>query len=152
MPGGILATDLASIGFTGGITGRSMARFWRPGAPVSPDMRHMCDRPTVSDMGAAVELDAGGRAVRLSNPDKVYFPEKGYTKRDVAEYFLAVGPGITRALNHRPTTLQRFVDGVEGDFFYQKRAPKNLPEWIPTARIAFPSGRPADELCPTELG
>lgn len=58
-------------------------------------------------MGAAVELDAGGRAVRLSNPDKVYFPEKGYTKRDVAEYFLAVGPGITRALNHRPTTLQR---------------------------------------------
>ncbi|NEE08847.1 ATP-dependent DNA ligase, partial [Streptomyces sp. SID7499] len=98
-----------------------------------------------------MELDVGGRAVRLSNPDKVYFPEKGYTKRDVAEYFLAVGPGITRALNHRPTTLQRFVDGVEGDFFYQKRAPKNLPEWIPTARIAFPSGRPADEICPTEL-
>ncbi|MCX4843895.1 non-homologous end-joining DNA ligase [Streptomyces sp. NBC_00893] len=105
-------------------------------------------------MGAAVkavELDAGGRAVRLSNPDKVYFPEKGYTKRDVAEYFLAVGPGITRALRDRPTTLQRFVDGVEGEFFYQKRAPKNLPDWIPTARIAFPSGRPADEICPTEL-
>ncbi|MCX5108038.1 non-homologous end-joining DNA ligase [Streptomyces sp. NBC_00378] len=105
-------------------------------------------------MGAAVkavELEAGGRAVRLSNPDKVYFPEKGYTKRDVAEYFLAVGPGITRALRDRPTTLQRFVDGVEGEFFYQKRAPKNLPDWIPTARIAFPSGRPADEICPTEL-
>ncbi|SFX66948.1 non-homologous end-joining DNA ligase [Streptomyces atratus] len=105
-------------------------------------------------MGAAVkavELEADGRAVRLSSPDKVYFPEKGYTKRDVAEYFLAVGPGITRALRERPTTLQRFVDGVEGEFFYQKRAPKNLPDWIPTARIAFPSGRPADEICPTEL-
>ncbi|MFD0337534.1 non-homologous end-joining DNA ligase [Streptomyces sp. NPDC127117] len=98
-----------------------------------------------------MELEAGGRAVRLSNPDKVYFPEKGYTKRDVAGYFLAVGPGITRALRDRPTTLQRFVDGVEGEFFYQKRAPKNLPDWIPTARIAFPSGRPADEICPTEL-
>ncbi|MCX4736060.1 non-homologous end-joining DNA ligase [Streptomyces sp. NBC_01363] len=99
-----------------------------------------------------MELEADGRAVRLSNPDKVYFPEKGYTKRDVAEYFLAVGPGITRALRDRPTTLQRFVDGVEGEFFYQKRAPKNLPGWIPTARITFPSGRPADEICPTELG
>ncbi|MEE1845752.1 non-homologous end-joining DNA ligase [Streptomyces sp. NPDC094045] len=105
-------------------------------------------------MGApvkAVELEADGRAVRLSHPDKVYFPEKGYTKRDVAEYFLAVGPGITRALRDRPTTLQRFVDGVEGEFFYQKRAPKNLPDWIPTARIAFPSGRPADEICPAGL-
>ncbi|MEU8675177.1 non-homologous end-joining DNA ligase [Streptomyces sp. NPDC048560] len=102
-------------------------------------------------MGAAVELDAGGRPVRLSNPDKVYFPDKGYTKRDVAEYFLAVGGGITRALRDRPTTLQRFVDGVTGEFFYQKRAPKNLPDWIPTARISFPSGRFADEICPTEV-
>lgn len=101
--------------------------------------------------GTAVELDADGRAVRLSSPDKVYFPGKGYTKRDVAEYFLSVGAGITRALRDRPTTLQRFVDGVDGDFFYQKRAPTNLPDWIPTARITFPSGRPADEICPTEL-
>ncbi|MEV6264739.1 non-homologous end-joining DNA ligase [Streptomyces sp. NPDC051784] len=99
-----------------------------------------------------MELDADGRAVRLSNPDKVYFPEKGYTKRDVADYFQAVGPGILRALRERPTTLQRFVDGVEGDFFYQKRAPKNLPDWTPTARIEFPSGRHADEMCPTEIG
>ena len=97
-----------------------------------------------------MELEADGRTVRLSNPDKVYFPDTGYTKRDVAEYFLAVGPGITRALRDRPTTLQRFVDGVGGEFFYQKRAPKNLPEWIPTARIEFPSGRHADEICPTE--
>ncbi|MFD5040213.1 non-homologous end-joining DNA ligase [Streptomyces sp. NPDC058377] len=99
-----------------------------------------------------MELDVDGRAVRLSNPDKVYFPEKGYTKKDVADYFQAVGPGILRALRERPTTLQRFVDGVEGEFFYQKRAPKNLPDWTPTARIEFPSGRHADEMCPTELG
>lgn len=117
-------------------------------------MRHMCAPPTVADMaaaGKAVELDAAGRAVRLSSPDKIYFPEKGYTKRDVAEYFLTVGPGILRALRNRPTTLQRFVDGVEGEFFYQKRAPKNLPEWIPTTEISFPSGRSAREMCPTEV-
>ncbi|MER7314860.1 MULTISPECIES: non-homologous end-joining DNA ligase [Streptomyces] len=99
-----------------------------------------------------MELDVDGRAVRLSNPDKVYFPDMGYTKKDVADYFLAVGPGILRALRERPTTLQRFVDGVGGEFFYQKRAPKNLPDWTPTARIEFPSGRHADEMCPTELG
>ncbi|WP_030463684.1 non-homologous end-joining DNA ligase [Kitasatospora sp. NRRL B-11411] len=100
--------------------------------------------------GAAVELEVGGRTVRLSNPDKVYYPEPGYTKRDVAEYYLAVASGVLRGLRERPTTLQRFPDGVGGEFFYQKRAPKNLPDWLPTARIAFPSGRSADEVCPTE--
>lgn len=100
--------------------------------------------------GNAIELDAGGRTVRLSSPDKVYFPERGLTKRNVAEYYLAVAPGITRALRNRPTTLERFPDGVEGESFFQKRAPKNLPDWIPTAHIAFPSGRTADEICPTE--
>ncbi|MEE1929220.1 non-homologous end-joining DNA ligase [Streptomyces sp. TRM 70351] len=101
-------------------------------------------------MGEAVELDVGGRAVRLSHPEKVYFPERGFTKRDVAEYYVAVGGGILRALRNRPTTLQRHPDGVTGEFFYQKRAPKNLPAWIPVERITFPSGRHADEICPTE--
>ncbi|MFF1708461.1 non-homologous end-joining DNA ligase [Streptomyces sp. NPDC058268] len=101
--------------------------------------------------GKAVELDAGGRTVRLSSPDKVVFPERGFTKLDVAQYFLAVGDGIVRALRDRPTTLQRFPDGVAGEFFYQKRIPKNHPDWIPTATIAFPSGRTADEMCPTEI-
>ncbi|WP_409060790.1 non-homologous end-joining DNA ligase [Streptomyces sp. SYP-A7185] len=101
--------------------------------------------------GKAVELDAGGRSVRLSSPDKVVFPERGFTKLDVARYFLAVGDGIVRALRDRPTTLQRFPDGVAGEFFYQKRIPKNHPDWIPTATIAFPSGRTADEMCPTEI-
>ncbi|WP_441251777.1 non-homologous end-joining DNA ligase [Kitasatospora sp. McL0602] len=97
-----------------------------------------------------MELDVDGRAVRLSNPDKVYFPARGITKREVAEYYLAVAPGVLRALRDRPTTLQRFPDGIDGEWFYQKRAPKNLPDWLPTARIAFPSGRTADEICPSE--
>jgi DNA ligase D len=100
--------------------------------------------------GKPVELEAGGRTVRLSSPDKVYFPEPGYTKLDVAAYYRAVGDGITRALRDRPTTLERYPDGVSGESFYQKRAPKNLPDWIPTATISFPSGRSADEICPSE--
>ncbi|WP_326653850.1 MULTISPECIES: non-homologous end-joining DNA ligase [unclassified Streptomyces] len=102
-------------------------------------------------MGAAVELEAGGRTVRLSNPDKIYFPERGLTKLDVAQYYLAVGEGITRALRDRPTTLERYPDGVEGESFFQKRVPKYLPDWIPTAHISFPSGRTADEMRPTEV-
>ncbi|MFG2140007.1 non-homologous end-joining DNA ligase [Streptomyces sp. NPDC048650] len=98
----------------------------------------------------AVELDVAGRTVRVSHPDKTYYPERGFTKLDVAQYYLAVADGVLRGLRDRPTTMQRFPDGVEGEFFYQKRAPKGLPEWLPTARIAFPSGRFADEMCPTE--
>ncbi|MFE1764149.1 non-homologous end-joining DNA ligase [Streptomyces angustmyceticus] len=98
----------------------------------------------------AVELDVAGRTVRLSHPDKTYYPERGFTKLDVAQYYLAVADGVLRGLRDRPTTMQRFPDGVEGEFFYQKRAPKGMPDWLPTARIAFPSGRFADEMCPTE--
>ncbi|MGW1839094.1 non-homologous end-joining DNA ligase [Streptomyces sp. BBFR2] len=101
-------------------------------------------------MADALELTAGGRTVRVTHPDKVFFPERGFTKGDVARYYLAVGEGILRALRDRPTTLQRHPDGVTGESFFQKRAPKNLPDWIPTGRIAFPSGRYADEICPTE--
>ncbi|MFE0194040.1 non-homologous end-joining DNA ligase [Streptomyces sp. NPDC058989] len=100
--------------------------------------------------GGAVELDVAGRTVRVSNPGKTYYPERGFTKLDVAQYYLAVVDGVLRGLRDRPTTMQRFPDGVEGEFFYQKRAPKGLPDWLPTARIAFPSGRFADEMCPTE--
>ncbi|MFC4496007.1 non-homologous end-joining DNA ligase [Streptomyces ovatisporus] len=100
-------------------------------------------------MGEAVELTVGDQQVRLSSPDKVYFPESGFTKLDVARYYVSVGEGITRALFERPTTLERYPEGVGGESFFQKRAPKNLPGWIPTARISFPSGRHADEICPT---
>ncbi|MGC4982927.1 MULTISPECIES: non-homologous end-joining DNA ligase [unclassified Streptomyces] len=101
-------------------------------------------------MGDAVEIEAAGRSVRLSSPDKIFFPERGFTKLDLAQYYLAVGDGILRALRNRPTTLERYPDGVTGESFFQKRAPKNMPDWIPTAHITFPSGRSADEMCPTE--
>jgi DNA ligase D len=98
------------------------------------------------------EIEVAGRPVRLTSPDKVYFPQRGYTKRDVFEYYLAVGEGIFRALRQRPTTLQRFPEGIEGEMFFQKRVPtRGVPPWIETAKIAFPSGRTADELCPGDL-
>jgi DNA ligase D len=110
-----------------------------------------------------MEFEVGGRAVRVSSPDKPYFPELGITKSDVVRYFLSVGDGILGALRDRPTTLERWPGGVfegaklstradnRGDAFYQKRVPKGAPEYVETVRIQFPSGRPADEVCPTEL-
>ena len=101
---------------------------------------------------AAEEHEIAGHTVRLSSPDKICFPRPGYTKRDVFEYYRAVGDGILRALRDRPTTLQRFPDGIEGEMFFQKRIPtRGVPPWIQTAKITFPSGRGADELCPADL-
>jgi DNA ligase D len=100
----------------------------------------------------AAEVEVAGRTVRLSSPDKVCFPGRGYTKRDVFEYYLAVGDGIMRALRLRPTTLQRFPDGIDGEMFFQKRiSTRGVPPWVETATISFPSGRTADELCPADL-
>ncbi|MEV0675760.1 non-homologous end-joining DNA ligase [Actinosynnema sp. NPDC050436] len=98
----------------------------------------------------AVELTVGERVVRVSNPDKPYFPERGITKLQVVEYYLAVAEPLLGVLRERPTTLKRYVDGVTGEAFYQKRLPKGAPDWVQTARITFPSGRSADEVCPTE--
>lgn len=103
-------------------------------------------------MSEVLQLEVAGRTVRISSPDKVYFPERGFTKRDVVEYYLAVGDGIFRALRERPTTLQRFPEGVDGEMFFQKRVPsRGVPPWVKTAEIRFPSGRTADELCPADL-
>ncbi|HEY7730314.1 MAG TPA: non-homologous end-joining DNA ligase [Gaiellaceae bacterium] len=99
----------------------------------------------------AVELEVGERTVRVSNPDKVLFPARAETKLDLVRYYLAVGDGIVRALHERPTQLRRFPDGVEGEMIYQKRVPQHRPDWVETARVTFPSGRHADELCVTEL-
>ncbi len=98
-----------------------------------------------------VELEVGERVVKLTNPDKVLFPKAKKTKRDLAEYYLAVEEGIVRALYERPTQLRRFPDGVTGDAIYQKRVPEKRPDWIDVARVTFPSGRHADELCVTEI-
>jgi DNA ligase D len=98
----------------------------------------------------AVELEVGGRTVRVSNPDKIYFPEREITKRQVVEHYLAVADPLLGVLRDRPTHLKRFVDGVTGEWFYQKRLPKGAPEYAETVQVRFPSGRPADVLCPTE--
>ncbi len=100
----------------------------------------------------AVELVVGERTVRISNPDRVYFPATGATKLDLVEYYLAVGPGIVNALRERPTMLHRFPKGVSGDKVHQKRVPGGAPPWLETVRITFPRyGQHADELCVTEL-
>ncbi len=116
---------------------------------------------------SVVEIDAGGRALRVSNPERVIYPATDrtppFTKLDVVEYYLAVGPGIMRALRERPTTLERWPRGVlpgmvlstrekgGGDAFFQKRIPRGAPSYVETARIEFPSGRSAEEICPTEI-
>ena len=99
----------------------------------------------------AVEIEVAGQAVRVSNPDKVFFSTRGETKMDLVQYYLAVGEGVLRGLYERPTVLKRHPDGAEGEAIYQKQVPEKRPEWIQTAHITFPSGRSADELCPTDL-
>jgi len=115
----------------------------------------------------ATIIEAGERDLRVSSPDRVIFPKTDHTpditKLDVVRYYLAVEDGIMRALFGRPTTLERWPKGVHegivvstrerggGDAFFQKRVPKGAPDYLQTARIEFPSGRHADEICPTEI-
>ncbi|MGH3384700.1 MAG: non-homologous end-joining DNA ligase [Nocardioidaceae bacterium] len=99
----------------------------------------------------AVELDVGHRTVRISNPDRVYFPARGETKLDLAQYYLDVGEGIVRALRERPCMMHRFPEGISGEKVHQKRLPRGAPPWVETVRVDFPSGRHAYELCVTEL-
>jgi DNA ligase D len=101
---------------------------------------------------SAVELEVGDRTVRISNPDRVYFPASGATKLDLANYYLSVGEGIVRALYRRPCMLHRFPSGVAGEKVHQKRVPGGAPPWLETVRVHFPRyDRYADELCVTEL-
>ena len=86
----------------------------------------------------------------ISNPGKVLFPQAGITKLDVARYFLAVAEGALRGAGGRPNVLVRYPDGIEGEFFYQKRAPASRPDWIEVATIHFPSGRAAEEIVPRD--
>ena len=117
---------------------------------------------------AAAEVDAGGRAVRVSSPDRVIYPASEgtpeVTKLMVAQYFADVDDGLMRALRDRPTALERWPAGVQPgielatgrpgektDAFYQKRVPKGAPDYLETVQVTFPSGRTADEICPTEI-
>ncbi|HWD05189.1 MAG TPA: non-homologous end-joining DNA ligase [Amycolatopsis sp.] len=100
---------------------------------------------------SAVEIAVGHRTVRISNPDRVYFPARGETKLDLVNYYLSVGEGIVRALRERPCMLHRFPSGVAGEKVHQKRVPHGAPPWLETVRVHFPRySRYADELCVTE--
>jgi len=87
-----------------------------------------------------------GREVPISNPEKVFFPQRGYTKLDLVRYYLAVSQGALRGAGGRPMALKRYVNGIEGDFFYQKRAPDTRPLWTEVVELKFPSGRTAREF------
>jgi DNA ligase D-like protein (predicted polymerase) len=91
-----------------------------------------------------------GREVAISNPDKLLFPQPRHTKLDLARYYLAVADGALRAAGGRPNMLVRYPDGIEGEHFYQKRAPKARPPWIEVAELRFPSGRAAEEVVPRD--
>src|SRR2546425_13320972 len=88
-------------------------------------------------------LEVAGRAVTISNPDKIFFPKSGHTKLDLVRYYVAVAEGALRGVGGRPMALKRFVNGAEGEAFFQKRAPTSRPEWIETVELSFPSGRTA---------
>jgi DNA ligase D len=105
-----------------------------------------------ADSTPAVEIEVGDRHVRITNPDRVYFPELGVTKRDLVDYYLSVGDGIVNVLRERPCMLHRFPTGITGEKVHQKRLPAGAPPWVETVRLWFPRwGRTADELCVTEL-
>jgi DNA ligase D-like protein (predicted polymerase) len=95
-------------------------------------------------------LKVAGREVAISNPRKVLFPQPGYTKLDLVQYYLAVADGALRGAGGRPNVLVRYPNGLEGDFFYQKRAPRSRPDWIEVASLSFPSGRTAEEVVPRD--
>jgi bifunctional non-homologous end joining protein LigD len=102
---------------------------------------------------AAVEheiLNVDGRDISVSNPRKVLFPQAGYTKLDLAQYYVAVAPGALRAAGNRPNVLVRYPNGIDAESFWQKRAPASRPPWIDVATLRFPSGRTAEEIVPRD--
>jgi DNA ligase D-like protein (predicted polymerase) len=96
--------------------------------------------------GEFTMIEAAGREVRLSNPGKVYFPRPGWTKLDLVGYYLETAEAVTIHLRERPTVMKRFVNGIMEEPIWQKRVPRNIPEWLETATVSFPSGRTAEEL------
>jgi bifunctional non-homologous end joining protein LigD len=96
--------------------------------------------------GEYTMVEAAGREVRLSNPAKVYFPGPGWTKLDVATYYVENADAVLVHLRERPTVMKRFVNGIREEPIWQKRVPKTIPDWLETATVDFPSGRTAEEL------
>src|SRR5581483_5637221 len=106
------------------------------------DPRH----PQTLLMKNSLTLEAAGRDVEITNPDKIFFPKRGYTKLDLANYYLAVADGALRGIYNRPIVLKRYVNGADAEPFFQKRAPEQHPDWIETVELKFPSGRTAKEI------
>src|SRR5689334_7228857 len=98
----------------------------------------------------ATVITIAGREVSVSNPNKVLFPEAGYTKLDLVNYYLEVAEGALRGAGGRPNVLVRYPNGVGQEFFYQKRAPESRPDWIEVVSLRFPSGRSAEEMVPRD--
>ncbi len=111
----------------------------RHGEPVLRD-------PLAMAKDNAITVEVAGREVRVSNPGKLFFPQPGFTKLDLVNYYLECQAAVVFHLRERPTTLKRWVDGVSGEFFFQKRVPDTAPDWLNTATVRFPSGRSAREL------
>jgi bifunctional non-homologous end joining protein LigD len=95
-------------------------------------------------------VEAAGHELRISSPGKVYFPEPGFTKLDLVQFYLECCEPVLTGLRERPTVMKRWRDGITGDFFFQKRVPEKRPEWLQTATVTFPSGRSATELVPND--
>jgi len=95
-------------------------------------------------------IEVAGRSVPVSNPGKIYFPRTGHTKLDLVRYYLSVADGALRGVADRPMVLKRYVNGAEGEAFFQKRAPSSRPDWIETVVLSFPSGRTAEEVVVTD--
>jgi bifunctional non-homologous end joining protein LigD len=98
----------------------------------------------------AVVLEVCGRELRVSKPDKLYFPKPGFSKLDLVNYYVECETAVVRHLRERPTVMKRWVEGVEGKPFFQKRVPSGAPDWLQTATVTFPSGRSARELVPND--
>jgi len=98
----------------------------------------------------AVVLEVCGHELRVSKPDKLYFPKPGFSKLDLVNYYIECEAAVVRHLRERPTVMKRWVEGVEGKPFFQKRVPSGAPDWLQTATVTFPSGRSARELVPND--
>src|ERR1700692_1838952 len=97
-------------------------------------------------------IEAAGRQVTITNRDKDFFPRTCHTKLDLVRYYMAVAEGAIRGVDGRPMALKRFVNGAEGEPFFQKRAPESRPDWIETVELRFPSGRTASEVVVRDAG
>src|SRR4029079_16695325 len=124
----------------------SRGRDHRPAVSHRLARRMRIDNTVCVAKASQTVLEVARREVTITNPDKVFFPQAGHTKLDLAKYYAAVAEGALRGIAGRPIVLKRYVHGAEGEPFFQKRAPEQHPEWVETVELSFPSGRTAREI------